>query len=200
MKEGELQHFGPFCRATCTQARQRQCRLLPSHRVQENHPTQLSSVTKHCKPASEVTQLSLPPEICRHGTRGSKIQADIYVYSTLFIPSHPFLHAGRFAEHWRLCSQSAGLWVRAFLQQNRSDKPQIPVCAAWNWNIWSRNIFLTTSICIHLGICNKIRSPPKMSILCRQKSVGRKVREKSTFQNTECSFLNYIFAAPSHCS
>lgn len=110
-----------------------------------------------------VTQLSLPIEICRRGARGSKIQADIYIYSTLFISSQPFLHARRFAEHWRLCSQSAGLWVRALLQQNRSDKPQIPVCAAWNWNIWSRNIFLTTSIYIRLVICSKIRSPPKMS-------------------------------------
>lgn len=62
-----------------------------------------------------VTQLSLPLEICRRGTRGSKIQADIY--STLFIPSQPFLDARSFTEHWRLCSQSAGLWVRALLQQ-----------------------------------------------------------------------------------
>lgn len=98
-----------------------------------------------------VTQLSLPPEICRHSTRGSKIQADIYIYSTVFISTQPFLHARRFTEHWRLCSQSAGLWVRALLQQNWSDKLQIPVCAAWNWNIWSRNIFLTTSFYITPG-------------------------------------------------
>lgn len=107
-----------------------------------------------------VTQLSLPPEICRHGARGSNIQADIYIYiyifSTLFISSQPFLHAKIFTEHWRLCSQSAGLWVRA--ENLKWQSSSHCLCCLKLKHLRQK----TSSIYIHLVICNEVRSPPKM--------------------------------------